>query len=116
MKNFEARNGNSETNAVVKNQETKQRAQRTLGEVGSGKPTGSVLKETIAVSDTISISVQKRHSRILLRVLLRGRMREMHRDSEVLEAKAQVEECFRLPCKYYLKGTCTNSFCEKWHP
>ena len=23
---------------------------------------------------------------------------------------------FRLPCKDYLKGTCTNSFCEKWHP
>ena len=22
----------------------------------------------------------------------------------------------RLPCKDYLKGTCTNSFCEKWHP
>ena len=23
---------------------------------------------------------------------------------------------FRLPCKDYIKGTCTNSFCEKWHP
>ena len=22
----------------------------------------------------------------------------------------------RMPCKDYLKGTCTNSFCEKWHP
>ena len=22
----------------------------------------------------------------------------------------------RLQCKDYLKGTCTNSFCEKWHP
>ena len=22
----------------------------------------------------------------------------------------------RLPCKDYPKGTCTNSFCEKWHP
>ena len=22
----------------------------------------------------------------------------------------------RLPCRDYLKGTCTNSFCEKWHP
>ena len=22
----------------------------------------------------------------------------------------------RSPCKDYLKGTCTNSFCEKWHP
>ena len=23
---------------------------------------------------------------------------------------------FRWPCKDYLKRTCTNSFCEKWHP
>ena len=23
---------------------------------------------------------------------------------------------FRLPCKDYLKGTCINSLCEKWHP
>ena len=44
------------------------------------KPTGSVLKWTIAVSVKISISVQNRHSRILLRILLRSRMREMHRE------------------------------------
>ena len=31
MKNFEARNGNYETNAIVKNQGTKQREQRNLG-------------------------------------------------------------------------------------
>ena len=60
--------------------------------VGNGKPTGSVLKETIAISVTVSISVQNRHSRILLRALL------------------------RVPCKDYFKGTCTNSSCEKWHP
>ena len=92
MKNFEARNGNFETTAVVKNQGTKQREQRSLEIVGNGKPTGSVLKGTIAVSVTISISVQKQHSRILLRALLRGRMREMHREPEVLEAEAQVGE------------------------
>ena len=32
IKNFEARNGNYERNAVVKNQGTKQRRQRTLGD------------------------------------------------------------------------------------
>ena len=57
--------------------------------VGSGKPKGSVLKETIAVSVTISISVQNRHSRILLRALLRGSMKEMHREPEVPGAKAE---------------------------
>ena len=50
---FEARNGNYETNAVVKNQGTKQREQRTLGDCWQWNPTGSVPKETIAVSDTI---------------------------------------------------------------
>ena len=42
--------------------------------VGNGKPTGSLLKETIAASVTISISVQIRHSRTFLRDLLRGRV------------------------------------------
>ena len=32
MKNFQARNGNYETNAVVKNQGTKQREPRSLGD------------------------------------------------------------------------------------
>ena len=52
-RNIGARNGNYERNAVVSvNKEF-------LEIVGYGKPTSSVLKETIAVSVTISISVQK---------------------------------------------------------
>ena len=65
--------------------------------VGNGKLTGSVRKETVAVSDTIRMSVQNRHSRIPLRDLLRGRMRKMHREPGVLKAEAQVEEC--LDCR-----------------
>ena len=61
--------------------------------VGNGKPTGSVPKETIAVSVTISISVQNRHRRILLRILSCGRMREMRREPEVPEERVPVEEC-----------------------
>ena len=53
--------------------------------VGNGSPTGTVLKETIAVSVTISINVRKSHSRIRLRALLRDRMREMRREPEVPE-------------------------------
>ena len=41
-KKFGSRNGNFEKNAVVKNQGTKQRVQRILGDCGNGKPTGSV--------------------------------------------------------------------------
>ena len=59
--------------------------------VGNGSPTGSVPKETIAVSVTILISVLKQHSRILLRVLSCGRMREMR--PEVPEERVPVVEC-----------------------
>ena len=55
--------------------------------VGNGSPTGSVLEETIAVSDTIRISVEKRHSQIRLRILSCSRMREMRREPKVREAK-----------------------------
>ena len=56
-KNFGARNGNCERNAVVKNQGTKQSGQRILGDCWQWKTNGgSVLKETIAVSVTMSIN------------------------------------------------------------
>ena len=62
--------------------------------VGSGKSTGSVPKETIAVSVTISASVRNRQSQISLRALPRGRMREMHRELKVFDAGVPVVECF----------------------
>ena len=43
-------------------------------------------------------------------------MSENHRGPEVPEVKARVVEWSRWPCKDYLKGSCNNSFCEKWHP
>ena len=84
--------------------------------VGNGKPTGSVPRETIAVSVTISISVQNRHSRILLRALVRDRMREMRREPEVPEARVPVVECLDGLARITSKELAPNSFCEKWHP
>ena len=94
IKNFEARNGNYETNAVVKNQGTKQREQRRLGDCWQWKANGQCSKGENAGSVTILVSVRKQLSRILLRALLRGRMREMHREPEV-----PVEECFDGPAR-----------------
>ena len=75
MKNFEARNGNSETSAVVKNQRVIQREQRSLGDCWQWKANGQCSKgDTFAVSDTRNICVQNRHSRIFLQDLLRSRM------------------------------------------
>ena len=61
--------------------------------VGSGKPTGSVLKETIAVSATIWTSVGKVHHQIRLRILLCSRVSEDHRGPEVPGVRVGVVEC-----------------------
>ena len=62
--------------------------------VGNGSPTDSVLEETIAVSATMSISVEKLHHQIRLRILSCSRMREKRREPEVPEEKIPVVECF----------------------
>ena len=82
-----------------------------LETVGNGSPTGSVLEETITVSATILIIVEKCHSRIRLRFLSCSWRREKPR-----EPKVPVVECFDGFARNFLKGTCINSFCEKWHP
>ena len=44
-------------------------------------------------------------------------MREMHREPERSpRGRSSSGRMSRWPCKGYLKGTCTNSFCAKWHP
>ena len=90
IKNFEARNGNHETNARRGQESVDNSVKKEFMEiVGNGKPTGSVLKETIAVSVMISMSVQKQ----------RGRMREMRREPEVPEATVPVVECLDCPAR-----------------
>ena len=78
-------------------QGTKQREQRSLGDCWQWKANGQCSKgDNCSFRHDIN-SVQNRHSRILLKDLLRGRVWEMHREPEVLEAEAQVEEC--LDCR-----------------
>ena len=60
--------------------------------VGNGKPTGSVLEETVAVSDTMLINVQNRHISESFSELCR--MREIHRHPEVPEERVPVGESF----------------------
>ena len=51
--------GNYERNAVAKIRGQNSVDKEVLKNVGNGKPTGSALKETIALSVTRTISVQK---------------------------------------------------------
>ena len=84
--------------------------------VGNGKPTGSVLKETIAVSGTISISVRNRHSpNPSPRSSTRQNVKNASRTRSP-GGSSPSGRMSRLPCKNYLKGTCTTPFCKKWHP
>ena len=78
--------------------------------VGNGKPTGSVLKETIAVSVTILISVQKLHHQIHLRILSCSRMNENHREPEVPEERVPVAECLDGPARITSKELAITHF------
>ena len=64
-KNFGARIGNFEKNAVVKNPGNKTACTKNswrLFAMGNGSPTGRVLEETTAVSASIRVGVEKSHT------------------------------------------------------
>ena len=97
MKNFEARNGNYERNAVVKNQRVKHRDQRSLV-VGNGKPTSSALKETSAV---FRHDMNKRAKSTQPSPSPSSSTQQSEKD--VPEAEAQVEEWLDCRAKITLK-------------
>ena len=116
IENFEARNGNYETNAVVKNQGTKQRVQRILGDCWQWETNGQCVKGNNCSfrhdQDERAKSTQANPSPSSF-------MRQNERNASRTRSprgKSLSGRMFRLPCKDYLKGTCTNSFCDKWHP
>ena len=115
-KNFRARNGNYEKNAVVKNQGTKQRVQRILGECWQWETNGQCVK-----GDNCSFrhDINKRAKMTQPNSSPNSFMQQNERKSSRTRSprgKSPSGRMSRWPCKDYLKGTCTNSFCEKWHP
>ena len=115
MKNFEARNGNYETNAVVKNQRVKQCEQRSLGDCWQWNANGQCSK-----GDKCSFrhDVNKRAKSTQPNPSTRSTQQSVKNGLRTRSPRGRSpsEKMARLPCKDYLKGTCTNSFCEKWHP
>ena len=115
-KNFEARNGRFETSVVVKNQRVKQREQRSLGNCWQWKANGQCSK-----GDNCSFwhDMNKRAKSTQPNPSPRSSTRQNGRNASRTRSPRGTSpsgRTFRLPCKDYLKGTCTNSFCEKWHP
>ena len=106
IKNFEARNANYERNAVVKNQGTKQREPRSLG--------GQCSK-----GDNCSFrhDINKRARTTQPNPSPNSFMQQSERNASRTRSprgKSPSGRMSRWPCKDYLKGTCSNSFCEKW--
>ena len=115
-KNFESRNGNCERNAVVKNQGTKQRGQRTLGDCCLWKADGQCSKGD---NCTFRHDINKRGKVTPSNPSPNSFMQQNERNASRTRSprgKSPSGSMSRWPCKDYLKRTCTNSFCKKWHP
>ena len=115
-KNFGSRNGNYEKNAVVKNQGTKQRVQRILGDCWQWETNGQCVK-----GDNCSFrhDINKRGKVTPSNPSANSFMQQNERKASRTRSprgKSPSGRMSRWPCKDYLKGTCNNSFCEKWHP
>ena len=111
-KNFGARNGNYERNAVVKNQGTKQRVQRILGDCWQWETNGQCSK-----GDNCKFrhDVNKRAKMTQPNPSPNSFMQQNGRKSSRTRSprgRSPSGRMSRWPCKDYLRGTCNNSFCE----
>ena len=114
--NFGARNGNYERNAVVKNQGTKQRGQRTLGDCGQWEANGQCVKgDNCSFRHDMNKPGKVTPSNPSPSSFMQQNERNASRTRSP-RGKSPSGRMSRWPCKYYFKETCTNSFCEKWHP
>ena len=115
-RNFGIRNGNFEKNAVVKNQGTKQRGQRILGDCWQREANWQSSK-----GDNCSFrhDMNKRAKMTQPNPSPNSFMRQSERKPSRTRSprgKSHSGKTSRWPCKDYLRGTCNNSFFEKWHP
>ena len=92
MKNFEARNGNYETSAVVKNQGTKQREQRSLGDCWQWKADGQCSEgDNCSFRHDTNKRAKSTQPNPSPSSSTRQNVKKMDREPEVPEAEAQVE-------------------------
>ena len=101
---------------MVKNQGTKQREQRTLGDCWQWESNGQCSRE-----DNCSFrhDFDKRAKMTQSNTSPNSFMQQNERKTSRTRSPRRRSPSGRMspwPCKDYLKGTCTNSFCEKWHP
>ena len=77
--------------------------------VGNGSPMGSVSKgDNCSFRHDTNKRAKSTQPNPSPRSSTRQSVEKCVREPEVLEAEAQVGKWLELPCKDYLKGTCTN--------
>ena len=112
IKSFEARNGNYGRNAVVDNQGTKQREQRTLGDCWQLETNGQCVKGD---NGSFRHDMNKRGKVTPSNPSPNSFMQQSERKSSRTRSprgRSPSGRTSRWPCKDYLRGTCNNSFCE----
>ena len=110
IKNFEVRNGNYERSRG------QQREQRTPGDCWQWKANGQCSK-----GDNCSFrhDINKRAKTTQTNPSPSSSTRQNERNASRTRSprgKSRSGRMFRLPYNCHLKGTCTNSLCENWHP
>ena len=115
-KNFGNRNGNFEKNAVVKNQGTKQRVQRILGDCWQWETNRQCVKGN---NCSFRHDMKKRGKSSASNPPHNSYMRQNERKPSRTRSprgKSPSGRMSRWLCKDYFRGTCNNSFSERWHP
>ena len=100
---------------MVKNQGTKQRAQRILGDCWQWEANGQCVK-----GDNCSFrhDTKKRGKMTQPNPSPNSFMQQSERKPSRTRSPRGTSPSGRMsrwPCKDYLRGTCNNSFCERWH-
>ena len=115
-KNFGARSGNFEKNAVVKNPGTKQRVQRILGDCWQWEFNGQCSKgDNCSFRHDINERAKSTQPNTSPNSFMQQNERKASRTRSP-RGKSPSGRMSRWPCKDYFQGTYNNSFCEKWHP
>ena len=99
---------------MVKNKGTKQREQRSLGECWQWKANGQCSKgDNCSFGHDTNKRAKSTQPNPSPRYSTQHNVKNCIENQKSWRQKPKLEMA-RLPCKDYLKGTCTNSFCEKW--
>ena len=101
---------------MVKNQGTKQRVQRILGDCWQWETNGQCVKgDNCSFRLDINKCGRITPSNLSPNSFMQQSERKPSRTRSP-RGKSPSGRMSRWPCKDYLKGTCNNSSCKRWHP